>query len=32
MSVDSLGEATSYDDLMRANVAEVVDLLGGQPR
>jgi ABC-type Zn uptake system ZnuABC Zn-binding protein ZnuA len=32
MSVDSLGEATSYDDLMRANVAEVVDLLGDQPR
>jgi ABC-type Zn uptake system ZnuABC Zn-binding protein ZnuA len=29
MSVDSLGEATSYDDLMRANVAEVVDLLAG---
>jgi ABC-type Zn uptake system ZnuABC Zn-binding protein ZnuA len=32
MSVDSLGEATSYDELMRSNVEDVVELLATQPR
>jgi ABC-type Zn uptake system ZnuABC Zn-binding protein ZnuA len=32
MSVDSLGEASSYDDLMRTNVESVVGVLADQPR
>jgi ABC-type Zn uptake system ZnuABC Zn-binding protein ZnuA len=32
MSVDSLGEANSYDELMRSNVEDVVELLASQPR
>jgi ABC-type Zn uptake system ZnuABC Zn-binding protein ZnuA len=32
MSVDSLGGAASYDELMRTNVEDVVELLAAQPR
>lgn len=32
ISVDSLGEAVSYDELMRRNVEDIVELLVNQPR